>query len=334
AGAQRVAMRENGTLYWLLADHLGSTAITANGTSGAKVAEVRYKAWGEDRYTYGTTPTTYRYTGQRWEAGIGLYFYNARYYDPLLGRFVQPDLLIKPENPQSLNRFSYTLNNPLRYTDPSGNEATVQETSAYIYWRWGIEIRGENWQVWELDWIIRGLKILTEAVGREAALKDLLGISAGKFVRFERIQDPNGISRSGAFFARGSYEGSVVQFYDQAFAGDQFETRGNPQFTAYTVIHELAHVMDHSHGGTFSKGLWNATEGGKGNTYTEYGKREGEDWPESLAGTLVPDVGRVTEWQENYGPPSPQRQRYVRFFLGRSWYSHHDSWMWRRAPYP
>ncbi len=59
AGGTRVAMREatsgGETLYYLLGDHLGSSAITAD-SSGNKVAELRYKAWGERRYTYGTTP--------------------------------------------------------------------------------------------------------------------------------------------------------------------------------------------------------------------------------------------------------------------------------------
>ncbi len=75
------------------------------------------------RYTWGTTPTTYRYTGQRQEAALGLYFYNARWYDPALGRFTQPDTIVpEPGNPQSLNRFAYVRNNPLRYVDPSGHK--------------------------------------------------------------------------------------------------------------------------------------------------------------------------------------------------------------------
>jgi RHS repeat-associated protein len=55
---------------------------------------------------------------------IGLYYYGARYYDPQLGRFIQPDSVI-PDlfNPQSYNRYSYVLNNPLRYTDPNGRWA-------------------------------------------------------------------------------------------------------------------------------------------------------------------------------------------------------------------
>jgi hypothetical protein len=49
-------------------------------------------------------------------------FYGARYYDSTLGRFTQPDTIVPhPLNPQSLNRFSYVLNNPVKYTDPTGH---------------------------------------------------------------------------------------------------------------------------------------------------------------------------------------------------------------------
>ena len=61
AGAVRVAMRENDTLFYLLSDHLGGTNITTD-AAGNKVAEMRYKAYGETRYNEGTTPTSYHYT--------------------------------------------------------------------------------------------------------------------------------------------------------------------------------------------------------------------------------------------------------------------------------
>ncbi|MEI2692539.1 MAG: RHS repeat-associated core domain-containing protein [Anaerolineae bacterium] len=87
--------------------------------------------WGETRFTTGTTPTTWRFTGQREDATIGLYFYNARYLDPQLGRFIQPDTIVPaPGNPQALNRYSYVLNNPLRYTDPSGHVQVCAEGDA------------------------------------------------------------------------------------------------------------------------------------------------------------------------------------------------------------
>ncbi len=49
-------------------------------------------------------------------------FYNARYYDPYLNRWIQPDSIVpNPADPQSLNRFTYARNNPVKYTDPTGH---------------------------------------------------------------------------------------------------------------------------------------------------------------------------------------------------------------------
>jgi RHS repeat-associated protein len=123
AGNTRVAMRRGtSTLYWLFGDHLGSQAITTN-SSGEKISEVRYSPWGEDRYYAYTSSTTYRFTGQRTEFGLGLMYYGARFYDPSLGRFISPDTLI-PEQTQGVqawDRYAYANNNPVKYTDPSGH---------------------------------------------------------------------------------------------------------------------------------------------------------------------------------------------------------------------
>jgi RHS repeat-associated protein len=69
--------------------------------------------------------TTKRFTGQYHEAGLpggeGLSYYNARWYDARLGRFISADTLVpNPANPQAFNRYSYVFNNPLRFTAPSG----------------------------------------------------------------------------------------------------------------------------------------------------------------------------------------------------------------------
>ena len=56
AGSQRIAMRENGTLSYLLSDHLGSTSLVTD-SAGTLISETKYKAWGETRYSSGTSPT-------------------------------------------------------------------------------------------------------------------------------------------------------------------------------------------------------------------------------------------------------------------------------------
>ncbi|MCA9933925.1 MAG: RHS repeat-associated core domain-containing protein, partial [Anaerolineales bacterium] len=64
------------------------------------------------------------FTGQKESmADLGLYYYNARWYSPLVGRFLSADTLVPdPANPQSFNRYSYGLNNPLKYIDPTGHK--------------------------------------------------------------------------------------------------------------------------------------------------------------------------------------------------------------------
>jgi len=78
--------------------------------------------YGGTRYTWGATPTDHRFTDQTEIASIGLYDYGARMYSPSLGRFISADTIVpSPGNPQSLNRYSYVLGNPLKYKDPTGH---------------------------------------------------------------------------------------------------------------------------------------------------------------------------------------------------------------------
>lgn len=77
-GSMTIAVRTDGVLKWLLSDHLGSTSITAN-EDGTLNSEIRYSAFGEVRYSSGTTPTDYQYTNQLNQEDIGLYYYVARF---------------------------------------------------------------------------------------------------------------------------------------------------------------------------------------------------------------------------------------------------------------
>lgn|GEM_PF-2324644 len=118
-GGQLVAVKEGAALRYLHTDHLGSSSVPTD-TSGASAGSQTYKPFGETRASSGTFGTDRKFTGQRLD-GTGLYFYNARYYDAALGRFISPDPLIPHRyNPQAYNRYSYVFNNPLRYTDPTG----------------------------------------------------------------------------------------------------------------------------------------------------------------------------------------------------------------------
>jgi len=112
------------TLYYH-GDHLGSSSVITD-ADGRPQQRLAYMPYGATQANSGTLDVRHKYTGQELDAEIGLYFYNARYYDPVLGRFTQADTIVpNPANPQTLNRYSYALNNPMRYTDPTGHEATL-----------------------------------------------------------------------------------------------------------------------------------------------------------------------------------------------------------------
>jgi RHS repeat-associated protein len=118
----RLAVRTNGTLSFLLGDHLGSSSLTTD-ANGLNTVTALYKAFGETRYTDGILGTDYKFTGQREEASLGIYFFNARWMDPSLGRFTSPDTIVPTgtQGTQAWDRYAFVNNNPVRYNDPTGH---------------------------------------------------------------------------------------------------------------------------------------------------------------------------------------------------------------------
>ena len=113
-------------VFWYYhGDHLGGSNVMTD-RSGALVDHYEYYAFGKEKHNDPTCSfnVSNRYTGQILDEDTGLYYYNARYYDPELGRFIQADSIVPSAgDPQTLNRYSYVNNNPLKYTDPSGHFA-------------------------------------------------------------------------------------------------------------------------------------------------------------------------------------------------------------------
>ncbi|MCW5966200.1 MAG: RHS repeat-associated core domain-containing protein, partial [Bryobacterales bacterium] len=119
--------------HFITTDHLGSTRLVTNET-GAVVSRHDYLPFGEEigagiggrttaqMYVANNT-LTQRFTGKERDAETGLDYFGARYLSAAQGRFTSPDPLLSSAHiahPQSWNRYAYTLNNPLRFTDPHG----------------------------------------------------------------------------------------------------------------------------------------------------------------------------------------------------------------------
>ena len=119
-GGRLVALKKGTSLEYVHQDHLGGTVLSTN-TSANQVSSLGYLPFGGSRLSTGALGTDRKFTGQRLD-NSGLYYFNARYYDPALGRFVSADTLVPaPWDPQQWNRYTYVGNNPVRYTDPTGH---------------------------------------------------------------------------------------------------------------------------------------------------------------------------------------------------------------------
>jgi len=117
AAGVSVKKKADGSLFFILKDHLGGTAVITD-AQGNVVTQQYYEPFGEDD-SIGSVENEaddHKFTGQEEDTETGLYYYNARCYDPALGRFISADPKVGP------NRYAYCGNNPVNVVDPSGFE--------------------------------------------------------------------------------------------------------------------------------------------------------------------------------------------------------------------
>ncbi|OFX34740.1 MAG: hypothetical protein A2X08_00995 [Bacteroidetes bacterium GWA2_32_17] len=128
-GLAAIYVKNNGadSMYYTHTDHLGSITEVTN-QNGILMQRMAYNAWGVRELLENNISATYPsfmfdrgYTGHEHLDQFALINMNGRLYDPMLGRFLSPDNFIQSPNfTQSLNRYSYAINNPLKYTDKDG----------------------------------------------------------------------------------------------------------------------------------------------------------------------------------------------------------------------
>lgn len=131
-----VVYKDNGTVkeyLYLHRDYQG-TILAISNQAGNFVEKRLFDAWGnllkvqdgQGNDLNGLTVLDRGYTGHEHIQSIGIINMNGRLYDPKLHRFLSPDNYIQdPYNTQNYNRYGYVLNNPLKYTDPTGEIAEI-----------------------------------------------------------------------------------------------------------------------------------------------------------------------------------------------------------------
>jgi RHS repeat-associated protein len=119
-----VATPTNAKISYLTSDHLGSPRINTD-ANGQVIARHDYQPFGEEitRASYGADSTRQKFTSYERDIESSLDYAEARYYGYNQGRFSSPDPMMasaRRRNPQTFNRYSYVLNNPLNLVDPFG----------------------------------------------------------------------------------------------------------------------------------------------------------------------------------------------------------------------
>ncbi len=117
-------------MYFFSPDHLGSTSMITNFNgdmvTGVDVdtgkSYVTYKPYGEVNKTNSDGPDIFRhkYSSQQEDSETGLQYFNARYYDPAIGRFISADTIINAGSEQGLDQYAFVHNSPMNYRDPGG----------------------------------------------------------------------------------------------------------------------------------------------------------------------------------------------------------------------
>jgi len=141
------------------------TPLAMTNSSGTVVWKVDYKPFGEEQSVTQSPENVMKFVGKEKDKETGLYYFGARYMKAEIGRFTSPDPVgpVDPrtsktnykslENPQKLNRYTYTLNNPNKYVDPLGLfEITIVDTGERNGPTYGAKIKviGDNGKVAEV----------------------------------------------------------------------------------------------------------------------------------------------------------------------------------------
>jgi RHS repeat-associated protein len=216
--------------YYYIHDHLGSTRMITN-----PVGTVCYDA---DYFPYGSeqaTPTNncaqnYKFTGKERDSESGLDNFGARYNASTMGRFMTPDPLGGSlANPQSLNKYTYVLNNPLRYTDPTGLYACADDKN-------GSHCASKQDQAFEKT--LAGLRGKDGDVGRAAGAYGAVNEDNGVTVGFKDLstKGENGTTTSTiGTDANGNLRANSDVTINSKISGDDY---------AAAVGHEGSHAAD------------------------------------------------------------------------------------------
>jgi len=244
--------------YWYHPDHLGSSSFITN-TTGEISQHFEYLPFGETLVEehLNSYNSPFKFNGKEYDAETGNYYYGARYMNPKWSTFLTPDPAL--ESYPSISPYAYTLNNPVRYVDPSG--MYVEEAPDDIV------IKGKN----------NSSLIITTSIALEFETNIDFG---GNYTLFDisniAIGYEMGANATGAAVVGTSYSGSVIStlFLGGDYSGYWYDYVGG----------EVQGVLNSSAEGTI---------GAHKNWFVAFNKKESANTPEGFAGNYFGGGGAV-----------------------------------------
>lgn len=246
----------SGSYKFLHKDYLGSI-LAISDEAGNKLEQRHFDAWGSfthlqignaiivtDKNTidYSSLTIDRGYTSHEHFGEVGIIHMNGRLYDPLLRRFLNADENIQsPTNTQNYNKYGYVMNNPMMYTDPSGEFwgfLIGMFVGSYLS---GVQANHGNWNPVKWDW--KSTETWTSVVGGAlaggsygAGVKNVTSFTASRFIENSVVgmvgSVLNGIATGQNVFKSaiigGLFQGSFseINYIASNFMNSSFQKKG------------------------------------------------------------------------------------------------------------
>lgn len=255
--------------YFTYKDHLGSI-VALTDVNGDVVLEQSFDAWGRYRnpndWTYNNvneSPTWLRgYTGHEHLPHFDLINMNGRIYDPILGRMLSPDRFVSdPLSTQGYNRYAYVLNNPLRYSDPSGDfpvAAAIIGTVAGAYIGGSIVNNSFRMSEWSTEGDDKWKTLAGIGVGAVSGFFGGWGVGSKIASKTISAKQLGGNTLAGVINARYNYEEgqgvlTSMGYFSAGFLGSQIGIEGGVLYGLHgggimTAIVGATHMPDEYQG--------------------------------------------------------------------------------------
>jgi RHS repeat-associated protein len=244
-GGRLISQWQGGETFWYHLDGLGST-IAMTDESG----KIRNR-YGYDEYGNLTNATSeeifnrFTFTGQAWDAGVGLYHYKARYYNPQGGRFLTQDTYKgNVWEPWTQHLYAYVGNNPVNYVDPTGHaaqEVTVDDSAKTITIAWSVIFSGNGATEANVQAVVNSIKQEWEKPqnGYQVIVDITWAIQGEGENLAEGFQGDEWVISSGngrSFVSSLGGSSGVLYLHDD---------KGNPTDWRWTASHEFGHFIGH-----------------------------------------------------------------------------------------